>query len=353
MPHEQCQALAERPLVSLCVMSYNRRPFIRESLESAFAQTYSPLEIVISDDCSQDGAFEIIQSMAAAYRGPHTVIVNRNERNIGLIGNLNKLYSLARGELHFYHCDDDVSLPNRVEVMVDAWLRHGKAPMVLASAFQEMDLQGRDVAVRHPPANGILGLDCLSFLRSNNPVEAFSGSGAVLAYNRKVFDTFGPFTFTENVAEDWVMLVRARLLGDLLAVPDVLLKYRLGGGLTTDFSRYHKIMLRHFTCVGAAMQQLSLDIETIRPRLSDDVYAAFKREAESRADREERMVRLYSAPAFKDRLTAFRSLADAKLFVQPKALGLLTLALFPPAVSPRLMQAAYSLLSALKPKPRS
>ena len=58
----------ERPLVSFCLLCYNQRQWIGAALEAAFAQTYRPLEIVISDDASTDRSWEIITSAVAGYR---------------------------------------------------------------------------------------------------------------------------------------------------------------------------------------------------------------------------------------------------------------------------------------------
>ena len=52
----------EGPLVSFCVKCYNQERYIGEALEGVFAQTYRPLEIVISDDASTDRSWEIIQA---------------------------------------------------------------------------------------------------------------------------------------------------------------------------------------------------------------------------------------------------------------------------------------------------
>ena len=54
----------ERPLVSFVVLCYNQESFIREAFNSALLQTYSPLEIIVSDDCSTDGTFDVVQQMA-------------------------------------------------------------------------------------------------------------------------------------------------------------------------------------------------------------------------------------------------------------------------------------------------
>ena len=71
---------AGNPLVTIFVAAYNQQDYIAEAIQGAFAQTYSPLEVILSDDGSHDDTFEIMKAMAADYRGPHTVIVNRTPR---------------------------------------------------------------------------------------------------------------------------------------------------------------------------------------------------------------------------------------------------------------------------------
>src|SRR5215470_18905066 len=100
-----------KPLVTFYVMAYNQARFIREAVEGALAQTYSPLEIVLSDDCSWDGTFEVMRDAVKGYSGPHTVILNRNPRNLGLSEHVNRIIELARGDLIIAADGDDVSSP--------------------------------------------------------------------------------------------------------------------------------------------------------------------------------------------------------------------------------------------------
>ncbi len=65
----------DRPLLTFILLAYNQERYIAEAVEGALGQTYSPLEIILSDDCSGDRTFELMKEAADEYRGPHEVIV--------------------------------------------------------------------------------------------------------------------------------------------------------------------------------------------------------------------------------------------------------------------------------------
>ena len=117
----------ERPLVSFCLLFYNHRQYFEAALEGAFAQTYRPLEIVISDDGSTDGSAELVQNYVTAH-APFdiTIVFNHNAHNLGILGNWTKAASLSHGELLFMVGGDDISLPDRAEKVVAAWMADDK-----------------------------------------------------------------------------------------------------------------------------------------------------------------------------------------------------------------------------------
>lgn len=69
---ESCQ---DRPLITFALFAYNQEQFIEEAVQGAFSQTYSPLEIILSDDGSSDQTFAIISRMESEYCGPHKIIL--------------------------------------------------------------------------------------------------------------------------------------------------------------------------------------------------------------------------------------------------------------------------------------
>src|SRR5271156_4250872 len=132
----------DRPLLTFGIAAFNQEPYIREAVEGAFAQTYSPLEIVLSDDCSPDRTFEIMRQMAAAYRGPHQVALNRNERNLRLGAHLNKIVALSRGEILVGAAGDDISFKNRTERIYNAWIESSGTAFSIYSSMIEIDGSG-------------------------------------------------------------------------------------------------------------------------------------------------------------------------------------------------------------------
>lgn len=124
----------ERPLVTFALFAYNQEQYIREAIEGAFSQAYEPLEIILSDDCSSDLTFEIMQEMAAAYQGPHQVIVRQSDENRGLFNHILEVAQNSRGEFIVVAAGDDISLPERTSAVIP----HFKDKEVLALSSDEI-----------------------------------------------------------------------------------------------------------------------------------------------------------------------------------------------------------------------
>src|SRR6266849_9203349 len=116
----------DKPLLTFAIAALNQERFIREAVDAAFAQTYSPLEIILSDDCSEDRPFEIMCEMAKVYRGPHRIVLNRNpiRRSIGV--HINRIMEVSQGELILAAAGDDISLPQRAQSTYEAWESSGR-----------------------------------------------------------------------------------------------------------------------------------------------------------------------------------------------------------------------------------
>lgn len=215
--------MTERPLVSFAVIAYNQERFIREAVEGAFAQTYQPLEIILSDDCSPDGTFAIMQEMAAAYDGPHKVVLNRNEPNLGIVPHIDRMMEIVSGEFIVVNAGDDVSYPERTAVLVDTWVRsRGKCLLIHSSAHL---ISEEGVFVKE--------VSCAPIVKDDPSPKTFSicgqwVRGATAAWDRRLFIDFGPIG--EGVStEDHILPFRASTLGGVSFVEKPLIKYRTNG----------------------------------------------------------------------------------------------------------------------------
>ena len=212
----------DRPLVSIALVAYNQEPYIRAAVRSAFAQTYSPLEIVLSDDCSQDRTFEIMQEEAQAYRGSHKVILNRNPQNLGVASNYNRAATLASGFLIVIQDGDDISLPDRTSKLVTASLEPTPVDMVCSRVFV-IDKAGTalpDLTV--PPVSP-------TSLEEAVATGYISAAGCACAYSRALWTKYGPID-AEVLQEDIVLPFRALLGRGVRIVDEPLVQYRVHGG---------------------------------------------------------------------------------------------------------------------------
>jgi glycosyltransferase involved in cell wall biosynthesis len=214
----------EEPLATFALVAYNQERFIREAVEGAFSQTYSPLEIILSDDCSSDGTFDVIREMATDYRGPHRVVINRNERNLGLGAHINKVVSLSRGQFLVMAAGDDVSLPQRTTRAVDGLQSKGGRALLVYSDAVLMSESGDLLSILQYPVTSELAQPAAFARRGLMGVPGFT-----VALRKEVFERFGPL-HERLVHEDSVIPFRALLLGQVARIGEVLVRYRLRPG---------------------------------------------------------------------------------------------------------------------------
>ena len=163
-----------------------------------------------------------MQEKAAAYSGPHRLVLNRNPTNLGIVPHIEKVVSLASGALIVENDGDDVSVPHRVARMVEAWLASGRRAKAIHSARRRMDEAGGLHEV----------FDDRRVLANMTPLEVIRDHGtlvgASLAYDREVWDRFGPQS-PIAIFDDFPTAFRAALIGEIHYLPEPLLHWRTGG----------------------------------------------------------------------------------------------------------------------------
>lgn len=99
-------------LVSILIPVYNRATILPETIDSALAQTYPNIEVVIADNCSTDGTWELIQNYA---RKDTRIKAFRNDSNIGPVRNWLRCVDEAQGEYGKLLFSDDLMFPQFLE----------------------------------------------------------------------------------------------------------------------------------------------------------------------------------------------------------------------------------------------
>ena len=182
-------AVPRGTLVSFSLFSYNQEKFIREAVEGAFAQTYEPLEIILSDDCSTDGTFPIMQEMAAAYRGPHRVRAVQTPQNLGVMQHVLMRGREAAGDIVVVAAGDDISLPERVARHVPLYA--DPRVWAVSTGFRLIDETSQPIGQN----DSIIGSRVTQRVRPGDPTylrvvpDGYTTiQGSTASYRRRVFD---------------------------------------------------------------------------------------------------------------------------------------------------------------------
>ncbi len=279
----------ERPLVSFCLLFYNHREWFGAALEAAFAQTYRPLEIVVSDDASTDGSPELIKDYIAVHAPADvSVIFNHNEKNLGIFATWLKTAALSHGELLIMAGGDDISLPERTVKIVDAWLSNGKRAAVVSHAGYRVDTCGRSLGPLPAPS-------------TEQPL------GALMAWRRDCYTAFPHEPICPRCVEDVPFAKRALMLGGgELVIPDRLVEYRLGSGLTSTLYHHRTPVIKSWHLFLSSLDQVEHDLAAIADRLPPERVEEFRTTFAFERARAENHLILVESPSFHERWKAFR-----------------------------------------------
>ena len=173
-------------LVSIILPVYNGERYLEESIESIINQTYSAWELIILDDCSDDRTSEIAKGYVEK---DSRIKYIRNESNLKLPRNLNKGFSLSKGDYLTWTSDDNIFLPNALDKMVQA-LKEENTDFVFASC-RIIDDYGKEVEY-------IMVDDS-----SRKRIVGENSVGACFMYTRKIYNEVGDYNPDLVLVEDF------------------------------------------------------------------------------------------------------------------------------------------------------
>ncbi|GGC14523.1 O-antigen biosynthesis protein [Oxalicibacterium flavum] len=220
------------PLVSIVIPAYKFR-YLEQALDSALAQTYPNLELVISDDSPDDRIATLVESKQAATSTP--IRYARNESPLRERRNTIRAISLAQGKYVKFLHDDDVLEPSCVAALVAAM--EGNINVRLASARrQRIDEDGQalpDILATCSPFSGdvlVNGPELVSLL-ADYTLNFIGEPSCVLCRRDDLLAIGEQLMFLNGKPISWVgdlaIYVKLLQLGDLAFLSDRLTRFRV------------------------------------------------------------------------------------------------------------------------------
>lgn len=130
------RAIAERPVISVVIPSYNQGRFIQATLESILRQDYRPLEILVMDGASTDDTLRVLES----YRASSEVKIV-SEPDSGIVEAVNKGFDRAKGDIVAIQSSDDCYLPGALRRVVDEFRSDAAVGLVYGDTVK-VDAEG-------------------------------------------------------------------------------------------------------------------------------------------------------------------------------------------------------------------
>lgn len=93
------------PRISVMIISYKQEGIIHRALDSLIAQMDYLFEICVSDDCSPDSTWNVLQDYQNKY--PNLIKTHQNESNLGIFENIERVYSMPTGDVVYIMAGDD------------------------------------------------------------------------------------------------------------------------------------------------------------------------------------------------------------------------------------------------------
>jgi glycosyltransferase involved in cell wall biosynthesis len=138
-----------QPAISICMATYNGEQFLKQQLDSIIAQSNQDWQLLIRDDCSDDNTVHIIEDYAA--RVPDKIrLVTNNGSRLGASLNFGKLLEYADTKYIMFSDQDDVWLPNKIELTLNAMKAaeqiYPDRPILIHTDLQVTDSQLNPIA---------------------------------------------------------------------------------------------------------------------------------------------------------------------------------------------------------------
>lgn len=188
----------DRVRISVAMATYNGEMFLRKQLDSLYAQTLLPFEVVVVDDKSTDGTAAILQDYSLRYGLKYYV----NEETLGVNRNFEKAISKCSGD-YIIICDqDDIWFSNKIEVSLKKLMEIGEdKPALVSSQCLHIDANDNIISKSRTIVEGAAYTDTV-LLQGRS-------QGCTLMFNKKLKDILLDFPPRKPLYDVYISLVAA------------------------------------------------------------------------------------------------------------------------------------------------
>lgn len=249
------------PLISVLIPAYNVEDYIEEAVISIINQTYKNLEIIIINDCSTDCTDSICKSLVLL---DERIKYFSNEVNSGISVTLNKGLEAAQGEYILRMDSDDISLPNRVEILLEHLIKNPEIDIVGSSTIT-IDSAGNEIGKYFTLENH---KDMINTLKYSSPLLH------IWLCKKILYKEVGNYRYPP--VEDYDFILRCVKHGAKLSnVPNCLYKVRLREGNTVDLYGYKQLKAFEsaYKAYSSNTELDSLTSNSIFSRIEQNLYS--------------------------------------------------------------------------------
>jgi len=235
------------PLVSICIPTYNGAKYLQEALDSVKQQTYTNIEVVVSDDASKDGTLAIINQFKSEVDFP-VYVYNHTPNSIG--ANWNNCIKYSHGKYIKFLFQDDVLDSECVQKMVEMAQQSDAVGLVYCkrmilydankyfdrhwfSKFNELHNSWYSIEIKKGELSGKHYLKDKNLLKP--PYNKIGEPTAVLL-RRSCFKKTGHFSTTLEQSLDQEFWYRVMRNYDIAFIDQPLVKFRLHSSQATQIN---------------------------------------------------------------------------------------------------------------------
>lgn len=222
-------------LVSAIITTHNRKGLVKRAINSVFAQTYSPIELIVVDDASDDGTSEVCQDSRIKY-----VYIPKDEsrggnyaRNLGIKN--------AKGKYVAFLDDDDEWLPTKIEKQVELAIEKQCSLVYCLRIYQDV-VDGQIIKTRkefRPKPSGDL---------HESIFKHYISSTSCFLAEKALIEAVGGFDESFRKWQEYDLMIRMAQRTPIYYVDDFLCQYRNdlkdSNRISNDFDRIRETVGR-------------------------------------------------------------------------------------------------------------